>query len=113
MRKFLPLLAVLVLSSVLALAQSQTITGKITDQQGQTVPFATVRVKGTKAGTSADAEGNFSIKVELGKTLIISGAGLTSKEVVVENATPLTVQVNRQNNMTEVVVTALGIRRQP
>jgi TonB-linked SusC/RagA family outer membrane protein len=114
MRKSLMLLAVLVLSSVLAFAQTKTISGKITDQLGQPVQFASVRIKGTKTGTSADADGNFSIKIDVGKTLIITGAGMTAKEVLIANESPLNIQVSRQQtNMTEVVVTALGIKRQP
>lgn len=114
MRKSLMLLAGLILFSVLAFAQSKTISGKITDQLGQPVQFASVRIKGTKTGTSADADGNFSIKVEVGKTLVITGAGMTTKEVLIGNESSLAISVSRQQtNMTEVVVTALGIKRQP
>ena len=48
MRKFLSLLAVLVLLGSLAFSQSEVVTGKVTDQAGQPIPFATIRVKGTK-----------------------------------------------------------------
>ena len=73
MRKFLTLLSVLVLLSALVYAQTKTITGRVTDQAGQPVPFATVRIKesrGTGKGVSADADGNYSIKVNPGATLI-------------------------------------------
>ncbi|HWY33781.1 MAG TPA: carboxypeptidase-like regulatory domain-containing protein, partial [Nitrosopumilaceae archaeon] len=79
MRKFLTLLAVLVLFGSLAFSQSKIISGRVTDQAGQPVPFATVRLKGTKIGTSADADGNFTIRAESSQTLIISGTGITSK----------------------------------
>ncbi len=110
MRKFLTMLALLVLSTVLVNAQTKTVTGKVTDQQGQPVPFSSIRIKGTKAGTSADADGNFSIKAKNGDVLIISGAGVTAKETSVTDG-PMNVQVARNSNMTEVVVTALGVRR--
>lgn len=63
MRKFLSLFAVLVLLSVLAFSQATVVNGRITDQQGQAVPFASIRIKGTKQGVSADADGYYSIKL--------------------------------------------------
>ncbi len=113
MRKFLSLFAVLVLCSILAIAQTQNVTGKVTDQQGQPVPFASIRVKGGKSGVSADADGNFSIKAAPDAVLIVTGTGLTTKEVSVNNSSTVTVQVTRKEaNLTEVVVTALGIQKQ-
>ncbi|HTI12936.1 MAG TPA: SusC/RagA family TonB-linked outer membrane protein [Puia sp.] len=111
MRKFLSLVAVLVLSSVLALAQT-VITGKVSDSQGQPVPFATIRIKGGRQGVSADANGAFSIRASKGDKLIISGAGLETTEFPVGDATALNIKVARkEGSMTEVVVTALGIAR--
>ncbi len=46
MRKFLTLLPVLVLYSILTFGQQKTVTGRVTDAQGQPIPFATVRIKG-------------------------------------------------------------------
>lgn len=113
MRKFLTLLAVLVLSSALAFSQTKPITGKLIDAQGQPVPFLTVKVKGTKTGVSADAEGNYSIKAKPGDVLVVSGTGVTTKEVTVTDLPTLDIQVVRGSTaMTEVVVTALGITRQ-
>ena len=112
MRKFLSLLAVLVLFDVSAFAQTKVVTGKVTDQNGQAVPFATIRVKEGKQGVSADADGNFAIRVTAAQTLIISGTGITTQEVPVGSASFIPVAVTRtSSNMTEVVVTALGIRR--
>ena len=113
MRKFLSLLAVLVLLGSLAFSQSQVVTGKVTDQAGQPIPFATVKVKGTKIGTSADAEGNFTIKANSTQTLIISGTSVTAKEIPVGDGKNLVIQVQRSSaNLQEVVVTSLGIQRQ-
>ena len=111
MRKFLSLVTVLALWSMLALAQT-VVTGKVSDQQGQPIPFATIRIKGGKSGVSADANGAFSIRAAKGDKLIISGAGLNSTEFTIENSTALNIQVTRKDaSMTEVVVTALGIAR--
>jgi TonB-linked SusC/RagA family outer membrane protein len=112
MRKILSLLSVLVLFSIWTFAQQKTVTGKVTDAQGQAIPFATIRIKGTKVGVSADADGNFSIKANSSETLVISGAGIQLKEVPVGGENHLAIQVSRQSNLDEVVVTtALGARR--
>ena len=113
MRKFLTLFAVLVLCSVLALAQTKTVTGRVTDQQGQAVPFASVRISGSKQGVSADGEGAFTIKVKVGDELLVSGTGITQKKVTVGSDNSIVIQVTRQtSNLTEVVVTSLGIQKQ-
>jgi TonB-linked SusC/RagA family outer membrane protein len=113
MRKFLSLFSVLVLFCALAFGQTKTITGRVTDQQGLPVQFATILIKGSKVGTSADADGNFTIRASAGQTLVLSGTGVTRKEVPVGEGNSLSIQVARQNNnLTEVVVTSLGIQRQ-
>ncbi|MBS1604900.1 MAG: TonB-dependent receptor plug domain-containing protein, partial [Bacteroidetes bacterium] len=109
MRKSLTLLAVLVLSSVLVFAQTKVLTGRITDDKGQPVPFATIKVKSTKSGVSADGDGNFTIKAKTGDLLEISGTGVSAKEVTVGESLRLNITLERRNAaMTEVVVTALG-----
>ena len=111
MGKFLSLLAVLVLFGTLAFSQTKVVTGKIVDEQNQPVPYATVRVKGAQTGVSADAEGKFSIKANLSQTLIISGVGIATKEIVVTDEASLSVSVTRTSTLNEVVVTALGQTR--
>jgi len=114
MRKQIFLLWVIFLSAVAAFAQVKTISGKITDQTGQPAAFGSIRVKGTKTGTSADAEGNFSIKAKQGDILVVSGTGFSEKEVMVDNTSSINIELKRkEGNLTEVVVTtALGVQRQ-
>jgi len=113
MRKFLSLFAVLVLCSILAFAQTKVVSGRVTDEQGQPVPFASVRVKSSKQGVSADADGNYSIRVKPGDVLVISGTGIAQKEATVGDAATLNVTVSRSSaNLTEVVVTSLGIKKE-
>lgn len=112
MRKLLLLFTALVLS-VMTFAQSKVITGKVVDQQNQPIPFSSVHIKGTKSGVVADAEGNYSIKVAPGQTLVVSGAGLVEKEVTVGSSSTIDFAITRkESSMTEVVVTALGIRKE-
>ena len=113
MRKLLLLVLMLGIGIVPALAQSRVLTGKITDQEGQPIPFASIRIKQTRAGASADADGNFSIRVKNNETLLISGAGIVPRELEVGDATVLNIKVARKNtSLAEVVVTALGIQNQ-
>ena len=113
MRKCLSLFTVLMLFSLLVLAQTKEIKGKITDAQGVAVPFVSVHIKGTKTGAVADAEGNYALRAKVGEILVVSGAGLAEKEVTVGATSAIDITVTRAtSNLTEVVVTAMGIRRE-
>lgn len=48
-------------------AQSLTVRGRITDQQGQAIPFASIYEKNTTIGTSANSEGEYTLKLGAGK----------------------------------------------
>ncbi len=114
MRKILSLLSMLMLFSVLALAQTRPVTGKVTNDKGDPIPFATVTLKGTKTTSVADANGNFTIEAKTGDVLQISSAGIASKDVVVGSSGSVNVSVtSTTGQMEEVVVTAQGVRRRP
>jgi TonB-linked SusC/RagA family outer membrane protein len=112
MRKILSLLIALMLS-VVASAQNRQITGKVTDEKGDPVPYATIKIKKSNLGTAADATGNFTISVPPNAILEVSGAGMDTREVAVTGDV-VEVSLSRLNNeLSEVVVTsALGIKRQ-
>src|ERR1035437_2380334 len=113
MRRFLALFIVLILSGVLAFAQNRVVTGRVTDDKGTPIENATIKVKGTNKGTSADQNGNFTISAATGATLIISSAEITTKEVTVGQGTVnVTVVRSGKELSTVVITTALGIRRQ-
>ncbi|MGB4397719.1 MAG: DUF5686 and carboxypeptidase regulatory-like domain-containing protein [Daejeonella sp.] len=57
----------LVFISHILFSQSLTIRGKITDQLGQAIPFASVYEKNTSLGTSANSEGEYSLKLGQGR----------------------------------------------
>jgi TonB-linked SusC/RagA family outer membrane protein len=110
MRKIVSLLAVLMLFSAFAFAQNRTVSGKVLDEKGVPIPFATVTEKGTKNGTSADANGNFSLEVR-GNTLVVSSTGFNSREVSVQGRNDVNVQLTAAANVIdEVIVTAGGVR---
>jgi TonB-linked SusC/RagA family outer membrane protein len=106
MRKALSLLAVLVLSAVFAFSQTRTVTGKVTDEQGAPVPFATIAIKGKKMATVSDANGDFTIKVDQGVTLVISATSYTAKNVTIGASNSISVALAAGKNvMDEVIVT--------
>ena len=93
-------------------AQTHIVTGVVTDDKGASVEGASVRVKGAKAGTAADANGSYRISVPANATLVISGVGIPAKEVVVGDQSTLNITVSRNVGVeATVVVTAAGIRR--
>ncbi|MGZ3959291.1 MAG: carboxypeptidase-like regulatory domain-containing protein, partial [Flavisolibacter sp.] len=111
MRKIVSLLTVLMLVCALAYAQTRMVTGKVVDEKGIPIPFATVTQKGTKNGTSADAEGNFNLDVKNGNTIVISSTGYQTRELSVQGQNHLRVQLSTASNMIdEVIVTAGGIK---
>src|SRR4051812_31407395 len=114
MRKFLALLAVLLLHCVLAYSQSRLISGLIKDDSGNPIPFATVRVKGKNTGTSADENGKFSINASTGDILLVSAVNFSSKEMKVDASSSMNFSLAKGTDLIdEVVVTAQGIRRRP
>ncbi|MBL0144812.1 MAG: carboxypeptidase-like regulatory domain-containing protein [Chitinophagaceae bacterium] len=100
MRRFLSLFTMLMLCGVLAFAQSRVVTGKITDKEGNPVPFASVKVKGTQTGVSADANGAFSLKVKNTDVLELSGAGFKVVEVPVGTQTVLSTTLEKNDKLT-------------
>jgi len=114
MRRFLSLFTVLMLCGALAFAQSRVVTGKVTDIDGNPVSFASIKVKGSPSGLSADANGAYSIRVNPNDVLVISGASFKDIEVPVgtQNVLNTVMEKGVASDLKEVVVTsAFGIRR--
>ena len=111
MRKIGSFLMMLMLSSVLAFAQTRTVTGVVRDDKGDPVPYATVTEAGTRNAVQADANGNFSIKVGDNARLAISATGFTAQTISVNGNTATIALARSEGQMQEVVVTALGQRR--
>ena len=111
MRKILSLLAVLVLSSVLAFAQSRIVTGKVVDESGNPISFATIKIKNSNKGVSADENGNFSIEVGNARALVVSSTSYGDQEVSIQGISNINIQLTSMaESIDEVVVTAGGIR---
>ena len=90
------------------------VRGTVTAQaDGAALAGVNIVLKGTQIGTSSDATGNFSLSVpDNGATLVFSFIGYESKEVAVGNRSVIDVALSESaENLQEVVVTALGIKR--
>ncbi len=96
-------------------AQERTITGKVTSaEDGSTLPGVNVSLKGTNRGTITDPTGNYSIAVPAKDgTLAFSFTGLQTKEIKVgvSDVINVSLQIDVQQ-LTEVVVTGMGIHRE-
>ncbi|GAB3554548.1 SusC/RagA family TonB-linked outer membrane protein [Spirosoma fluminis] len=95
-------------------AQNRTITGKvIAVEDNVAIPGASVVVRGTTRGTTTDANGNFRIQADKGQVLRVSFIGTTTQDVTIGNADVINVSLKQEANaLNEVVVTALGIKRE-
>jgi len=113
MRKVALLTAMAMLFQLMAFAQTRSLSGQVRDSKGDPVPFANISLKGTKNGISADANGNFRIDVTPDDVLVVSSTSYLSKEVSVGTNASLIISLDPAASLQEVVVTAMGINRQP
>ncbi len=90
------------------------VTGKITDIDGNPVSFASIKIKGTNTGVSADANGTFSLRVNSeNDVLIITAAAFKETKIKIGILKHLNIVLEKSGEeLKEVVVTAaFGIRR--
>ena len=93
-----------------AVAPAHQITGVVMDADGPLLG-ATVRLKGTNKGTATDLDGKFTIDVKPGSILEVSYVGCKTIEVRATEAPMVITMQTSDQNLSEVVVTALGIKR--
>jgi Ca-activated chloride channel family protein len=90
---------------LLVSAGAKTITGTVTDINGQVVQYAQVLVKGTEIGSQTDKNGKYSIKANAGDTLVFSLVGYTKVEKKVGNNPVINVIMKvSQKELDEVMV---------
>lgn len=91
----------------------ETINGRVTSAEGTPLAGVSITVKGTNRGTSTNARGDFSIEANRGEILVVSYVGYQPREISISNENTLSISLALSTeNMTEVVVTALGIRKE-
>ena len=103
----------IVFTAQVSLAQVKNVKGVITDSDGMPLPGASVAVQGGQKGTTTDFDGLYSIEAQKGQTLVFSYVGLETQSIVVGDAATINVKMNTAstNNLSEVVVTSLGIKK--
>ncbi len=98
----------LFLFSSLVLFGQGGISGVVLDENGGPLPGANVVIENTSTGVSTDFDGNFTINANSGQVLVISYIGYNSEYITVGNQDSITVSLQLDNELEEVVVTALG-----
>jgi hypothetical protein len=108
-KKLLMLFLGIVLLANSASAQQLNVKGTVTSSDGQAIPGASVRAKGTQVVTQTSGTGEYSIQAQTGTVLIFSYIGMVTQERTVGTSTSLNVTLKDDNNsLNEVVITALG-----
>jgi TonB-dependent starch-binding outer membrane protein SusC len=88
---------------------AQKISGKVVDEKGEALPGVTVKIKGTNKGISTDANGLFSLEVNLGDVLVFSSTGFSQQEVTFNGQSSINVTLKTdQKSLEEVVVVGYG-----
>ena len=99
-------------NSVQAVQQStKKITGTVSDAQGPVIGASIVE-KGTTNGTVTDLDGNFTLNVKPGATLVISYIGYTTQEIATGSQSSFNVTLQEDNTaLEEVVVVGYGVQK--
>src|SRR5680860_1553488 len=97
----------------LSFAQEKSVTGTVTDQDGLPLPGVNILVQGTTNGTQTDFDWNYSIEASEGDELLFTYIGQADMAETVGASDTVNVQMQEDAQaLDEVVVTALGIKRE-
>lgn len=111
-RSFLVCTLLFLCCCITAFAQDKkVVSGTIKDETGALLPGVTVKEKGTANGTKSNADGTFKLSVTPNATVVFSFIGYTQIELPSEGSMTVTLKEDK-TNLNEVVVTALGMRRE-
>ncbi|MBN8860450.1 MAG: SusC/RagA family TonB-linked outer membrane protein [Sphingobacteriales bacterium] len=107
------LLLLLALAPAIIIAQNKPITGIVLSESNTPLPGVSVSVQGTTTATKTDADGKYSISAKAGDVLNFSYVGYTSENIVVGQTATVNVTLRiKSSELGEVVVTALGIKKE-
>ncbi|NEW84090.1 MAG: TonB-dependent receptor [Mariniphaga sp.] len=112
-KMLISLVLLLAMVTSMAFAQQKTITGKVIDETGATVPGVSVMVKGTTVGTVTDIDGKYSLSVPAkGEVLNFGFVGMISQDVQIGQRTSIDVTMKTEVvGVDEVVVVGYGTRK--
>ncbi len=92
-----------------------TVTGKVTNENGNPIGYVNVLLKGTGLGTTTDANGNFTLNIpddQANGTLVFSYVGFVSQEVSLAGQSTVNVTLVQQSTeLTDVVVVGYGTQK--
>ncbi len=89
--------------------QAKTVTGTVTDETGMPLPSVNIVIQGTDRGTQTDFDGNYSLDVAQGQTLVFSSLGFNNTSVVVGPGNVINVRLSEDATaLDEVLVVAYG-----
>ena len=98
-------------NSVQSVQQTKKVSGTVVDAMGPVIG-ASILEKGTSNGTVTDIDGNFSLNVQPGATLVISYIGFETQEIAVGNQSSINVTMKEDNtSLEEVVVVGYGVQK--
>jgi len=93
--------------------QQKEISGIVTDNTGELLPGVNIIIEGTIKGADTDFDGKYTITASEGQVLVFSYIGMITKKVIVGDSTTINVElIVDGNELEEVVVTALGIKKE-
>lgn len=94
-------------------AQQSTVTGNVTDQNGESFPGVTIQINGTTRGTVTDVDGNYSIEASSEEVLVFSFVGFTKVQRAVGNQSVINVSMEEDTqSLDEVLVIGYGTQRE-
>ncbi|MCF4100612.1 SusC/RagA family TonB-linked outer membrane protein [Gillisia sp. M10.2A] len=109
------LLIVVCLFSLQMWAQEREVSGEVIDEDRIPLPGVSVFVKNTNTGTVTDFDGKFTFSIpdDSGTTLVFSSLGFTTQEIIIGDRKTFNITMKTDTEgLDEVVVTALGIKRE-
>lgn len=97
---------------VIQVVEDIDITGKITDENGEGLPGASIVIKGTAQGTTTDLDGNFKLTTSDAAVLTISFVGYITQEVSVGGRSTIDTQLELDaEQLEEVIVVGFGTQK--
>ncbi|MCM5530341.1 SusC/RagA family TonB-linked outer membrane protein [Parasegetibacter sp. NRK P23] len=104
----------LLMLNMMLFAQQKKVTGKVTNPaDGKPLQDVNIQVKGTSRGMTTNAKGEFTLTVAENDVLVVSAIGFQTREIRVGNQNNIAIQlVSAANELQNVVVTSLGIKRE-
>lgn len=100
MQQILHAIAALLLLTAFCLPpQTVQVKGKVVDETGNPIPYATIQEKGTHNGTFCNVEGNFSITVSSTKAILrVQSVGYATTDFLIRDTVSLTLSIKLKPN---------------